>query len=209
MPQALGRTGREDYTPRPMATAGSLKRLVMRLQLSGALPNQDYVLNHVVNRMPLVASRMRAYAALGVQFDDLDSANISLGVEMWAGHNLSVGARSTIGQRCYIDARGGIRVESDVSISREVCVLTAAHESDSPDFEAPLSPVRLGRRSWIATRAVVLPGVSIGEAAIVAAGAVVRSDVEPYTIVGGVPAKVLGKRREPMSYELDFRPSWY
>src|ERR1039458_3248640 len=79
MPQALGRTGREDYTPRPMPAAGSLKRLVMRLQLSGALPNQDYVLNHVVNRMPFVDPRMRAYAALGVQFDDLDSANISLG----------------------------------------------------------------------------------------------------------------------------------
>jgi maltose O-acetyltransferase len=100
-------------------------------------------------------------------------------------------------------------VEPDVSISREVCVLTAAHEPDSLDFAALLAPVRFERRCWIATRAVVLPGVCIGEAAVVAAGAVVRSDVDPYTIVGGVPAKVLGKRREPLSYELDFRPSWY
>jgi acetyltransferase-like isoleucine patch superfamily enzyme len=192
-----------------MPSAGSLTRLIMRLQLSGALPDQDYVLNHVVNRIPLVTPRMRAYAALGVQFDDLARANISLGVEMWAGHNLSMGRGSTIGQRCYVDARGGIRIDSDVSISREVCVLTAAHDPDSPDFDAPLAPVRFERRSWIATRAIVLPGVSIGEGAVVAAGAVVRSDVDPYTIVGGVPAKVLGKRREPLSYELDFRPSWY
>jgi len=181
----------------------------MRLMAAGTLPDPDYVLNHMVNRIPLVAARMRAYAALGVQFDDLAHTNISLGVEMWAGRNLSMGRGSTIGQRCYIDARAGIRVESDVSISREVCVLTAEHEPDSPDFTASLAPVRFERRSWVATRAVVLPGVCIGEAAVVAAGAVVTSDVEPYTVVGGVPAKVLGKRREPMSYELDFRPSWY
>src|ERR1039458_532465 len=112
--------------------AGRMKRLIMRLQASGALPHPDYVLNHVVNRIPLVAARMRAYAALGVQFDDLASANICLGVEMWAGSNLSMGRGSTIGQRCYIDARAGIRVEPDVSISREVCVLTAAHEPDNP-----------------------------------------------------------------------------
>ncbi len=186
-----------------------MKRLIMRLQLAGAVPDQDYVLNHLVNRVPLVAARMRAYAALGVQLDDIDSANISLGVEMWAGHELSMGARSTIGQCCYIDARGGIRVEADVSISREVCVLTAAHEPDSPDFAAGLAPVHFGPRSWIATRAVILPGVRIGEGAVVAAGAVVAGDVEPYMVVGGVPAKEIGKRRAPMSYELDFRPSWY
>jgi maltose O-acetyltransferase len=186
-----------------------MKRVITRLQLSGALPDHDYVLNHVVNRVPLVAARMRAYAALGVQFDDLPSANISLGVEMWAGRNLSMGSRSTIGQRCYIDARAGIRVEPDVSISREVCVLTAAHEPDSADFGTRLAAVRFERRSWVAARVVVLPGVCIGEGAVVAAGAVVNRDVDPYTVVGGVPAKVLGKRREPLSYELDFRPSWY
>jgi acetyltransferase-like isoleucine patch superfamily enzyme len=120
-----------------------------------------------------------------------------------------MGRGSTIGQRCYIDARAGVRVEADASISREVCVLTAAHEPDSPDFGASLAPVRFERRCWIATRAVVLPGVCIGEGAVVAAGAVVTRDVEPYTIVGGVPAKLLGKRRGPLSYELDFRPNWY
>lgn len=186
-----------------------MKRLITHLQRSGALPDPDYVLNHVVNRIPLVEPRMRAYAALGVQFDDLRSANISLGVEMWAGHNLSMGRGSTIGQRCYVDARAGIRVEPDVSISREVCVLTAAHEPDSPDFGALLAPVRFERRSWIATRAIVLPGVCVGEAAVVAAGAVVIDDVDPYTVVGGIPARVLRKRREPLSYELDWRPSWY
>ncbi len=180
-----------------------------RLQQSGALPDLDYVLNHIVNRIPLVAVRMRAYASLGVEFDDVDSAMISLGVEMWRGNALSMGRGSAIGQHCYIDARAGIRIESDVSISREVCVLTATHEVDSPDFEASLAPVHFARRCWIGTRAVVLPGVHIGEGAVVGAGSVVRSDVDPYTVVGGVPAKIIRKRLEPMSYELDWRPNWY
>jgi maltose O-acetyltransferase len=186
-----------------------MKSLVTRLQQSGTLPDPDYLLNHVVNRIPLVGARMRAYAALGVKFDDLGSTNICLGVDMWAGHNLSMGARSTIGQRSYIDARAGVRVEPDVSISREVCVLTAAHEPDSPDFSTELAPVCFERRCWIATRVIVLPGVCIGEGAVVAAGAVVTGNVDPYTVVAGVPAKPLAKRRRPLEYELDFRPSWY
>jgi putative colanic acid biosynthesis acetyltransferase WcaF len=176
---------------------------------SEAIPDPDYVLNHVVNRIPFVGVRMRAYAAVGVQFDEVASTNISLGVEMWNGRGLAIGPRSTIGQRCYIDARAGIRIDSDVSISREVAVLTATHIPDDPQFAANVSPVHLERHCFIGMRACVLPGVRIGEGAVVGAGAVVTTDVEPYTIVGGVPAKVLRKRQGPMAYELDFRPSWY
>jgi maltose O-acetyltransferase len=176
---------------------------------SGAIPDPDYVLNHLVNRIPLVGVRMRGYAAVGVQFDEVTSTNISLGVEIWNGRGLTVGRRSTIGQHCYIDARAGIRVDSDVSISREVAVLTATHIPDDPQFAADVAPVHLEQHCFIGMRACVLPGVRIGEGAVVGAGAVVTTDVEPYTIVGGIPAKVLRKRHGPMSYKLDFRPSWY
>jgi acetyltransferase-like isoleucine patch superfamily enzyme len=176
---------------------------------SGVLPDPDYVFNHVVNRIPLAGARMGLYAALGVQFDDVSSAHISLGVDMWLGGRLAMGARSTIGQRCYIDARGGIRIDSDVSIAREVALLTATHIPDDQNFAGRVLPVHLNQRCWIGLRALVMPGVSIGEGAIVGAGAVVTTDVEPYTIVGGVPAKVLRRRSEPMSYELGWRPSWY
>jgi acetyltransferase-like isoleucine patch superfamily enzyme len=176
---------------------------------SGLLVDPDYPLNHVVNRIPLAGPRMRAYALLGVDFDEVANTNISLGVEMWAGRRLSMGARSTIGQRCYIDARAGIRVDSDVSISREVAILTATHVADDPEFAGALAPVRLESRCWIGLRAMVLPGVRIGEGAVVGAGAVVTADVDPYTIVAGVPAVALRRRREPLDYRLDWRPSWY
>nr|WP_200389622.1 DapH/DapD/GlmU-related protein [Thiocapsa imhoffii] len=57
------------------------------------------------------------------------------------------------------------------------------------------NPIRIGNDVWIGAHAAILSGVTIGEGAIVAAGAVVRQDVDPYTIVGGVPAKVLGERQ--------------
>jgi acetyltransferase-like isoleucine patch superfamily enzyme len=188
-----------------MSTPG----LAVRLHQAGVLPDADYVSNHVVNRIPTVAMRMRAYSALGVEFEDRNSAHIALGVEVWAVSRVQIGARSAIGQRCYLDARAGIQIASDVSISREVCLLTAQHEPDSADFGASLAPVQLDQRCWIAARAIVMPGVRIGEGAVVAAGSVVTKDVEPYSIVAGSPARLLRQRRKPLSYELDWRPSWY
>jgi maltose O-acetyltransferase len=169
----------------------------------------DYPLNHLVNRIPLAGPRMRLYSLMGVSFDETAETNISLGVEVWAGRRLSMGARSTIGQRCYIDARAGIRVEHDVSISREVAILTATHMPDDPDFESTLAPVHLEHHCWIGLRTLIMPGVRVGAGAIVGAGSIVTTDVAPYAIVAGVPAVALRQRKEPMAYRLDWRPSWY
>ncbi len=187
----------------------ALRTRYNRLQRSGAILDRDYLLNHLVNRIPIVGPRMRAYAALGVRFDDVRTTNIALGVEMWCGARLTMGRRSTIGQHCSIDARGGVSIGDDVSVSREAMVLTATHEAHDPSFGATLGAVQLESRSWLGVRALILPGIRIGEAAIVGAGAVVTSDVEPYTIVAGNPAKPIGTRRAPLSYQLDWRPSWH
>jgi acetyltransferase-like isoleucine patch superfamily enzyme len=171
--------------------------------------DQDYLFNHVVSRIPTVGARLRAYAALGVSFDDRSSAMIALGVRMWGGKNLSMGARATLNQECYIDARGGVRIDSDASVSREVCVFTAEHNLEHPEFDTDVAPVRLGSHCWLGARAMVLPGVTVGEGAVVAAGAVVTRDVEPYTVVAGVPARKIRDRPGPMTYELAWRPSWH
>jgi acetyltransferase-like isoleucine patch superfamily enzyme len=187
----------------------SRRALFERLHKRGAIPDRDYVLNHVVNRIPFVGVRMRAYAALGVRFDEIATASIALGVDFWDGHGLEMGPRATIGQDCYIDARGGVRLESDASISRGVSVLTCEHVIDDPLFDVVMEAVHFGSRSWVGLGAIVLPGVQVGEGAVVAAGAVVTKSVEPYTVVGGVPARPIGSRKGPMGYELSFRPSWF
>jgi len=70
-------------------------------------------------------------------------------------------------------------------------------------------PITIGDRAWIGSRAVVLKGVTIGEGAVVAAGAVVHEDVPAWTVVGGVPAKVIGTRSQQQTYEIDSGPIWY
>ena len=134
---------------------------------------------------------------------------MGLGVEVWGGAQLSLGRGIAVGQRCYLDARGGIRIDDHASVSREACLLTATHQVNDPDFSATLAGIHLGTRSWVGTRAMLLPGVRIGEGAIVGAGAVVSKDVEPYTVVAGVPARVIATRSQPLSYEQDWRPNWY
>ena len=77
---------------------------------------------------------------------------------------------------------------------------------DHPRFVTETQPVVIENYAWIGMRAMILPGVTIGEGAVVAAGAVVSRDVAPYTVVGGVPAKPIGRRQGPARYELAFHP---
>ena len=84
-------------------------------------------------------------------------------------------------------------------IATGVTILTTQHDSTAPIMRktAIHKPVTIGKEVWVGAGAIILPGVSIGDNSIVAAGAVVTHDVEPYQIVGGVPAKVLWDRRSP------------
>jgi len=77
------------------------------------------------------------------------------------------------------------------------------HNVNDPDFRGESAPVIIGDYAWISCRTVLLPGVRIGEGAVVAAGAVVTKDVEPYAIVGGVPAKNIGERSQGLRYRLN------
>ena len=95
---------------------------------------------------------------------------------------------------------------SDVSIGPEATILTLGHDPQSPDFADQGGDVIIGDHVWIAYRAIILPGVRIGDGAVVAAGAVVSKDVEPYTIVAGVPARQVGERSRDLRYQLHFKP---
>jgi maltose O-acetyltransferase len=81
--------------------------------------------------------------------------------------------------------------------------LTGQHSLSDHKFSLTTAPITIGEYAWIATNAMILPGVNIGRGAVVAAGALVTRDVAPNSIVGGNPAKVIGQRTAP---ELDYIP---
>jgi maltose O-acetyltransferase len=105
-----------------------------------------------------------------------------------------VGSGCVVNQGVVLDGRGGLRIGDDVEIASGVRILTASHDVTSPDFRYTTAGVVLGDRVWLATEALVLPGVAMGDGSVAAARAVVSSSVDPAIIVGGVPARRIGTR---------------
>jgi acetyltransferase-like isoleucine patch superfamily enzyme len=81
-------------------------------------------------------------------------------------------------------------------------IWTLHHDYNSADFAQIGQPVIIEDYVWLCSRSIILPGVTVGKGAVVAAGAVVTRNVQPYTVVGGVPAKFIATRNENLTYNL-------
>lgn len=134
------------------------------------------------------------------------------GLQVRAARRLRIDHDAFVAEGVVLDARGGIAIGAHTSINTDVQIWTAQHDWRSADFAYSASPVRIGHHCWISARVIVLPGVSVGDGAVVAAGAVVTKDVEPWTLVGGNPARVLRERPKDLTYDLDAaeqKPWWW
>lgn len=114
---------------------------------------------------------------------------------IWAPWNLELGSFVAIDEDVNLYSVDKITIGTKVAISREAFICTASHDITKPNRPLVTAPITICDGVWIGARAIVLPGVTIGEGAVVAAGAVVTKDVEPWSVVGGNPAKFI-KRRE-------------
>ena len=173
----------------------------------------NYLTNHVVAHVPSFTLRHLWYRrALGIQLGR--HAGVHMGTYVWffgpreiRRIGVRIGRNSLIGRNCTLDARSPLTIGDNVSISPEVMILAGTHDVNDPTFPpSPVGPhaVAIEDHVWIGTRAMILPGVTVGRGAVVAAGSVVTKDVPPLTIVGGVPAKPLGTRDAgATAYELD------
>lgn len=116
-------------------------------------------------------------------------------------NRLTIGDYSHINRGCVLDCRGGLRIGNSVSISHNVNIITGSHEIESKNFLGKYLPIEIGDYAWLGIGCTILQGVSIGKGAVVCAGAVVTKDVADYTIVGGIPAHEIKKRREDIDYQ--------
>lgn len=110
------------------------------------------------------------------------------------GKNIHIGKNVFINCCCHFQDHGGIWIDDGALIGSHVVLATINH-SQIPGERADNhpAPIHIGKNAWIGSHATILPGVTVGENAIVAAGAVVTRDVPAMSVVGGVPAKVLKK----------------
>ena len=134
----------------------------------------------------LLVSAFGAKIGKGVRFQG--------GTAVWQPWRITVGANSWIDGDAKLYSVDDIRIGHDAVISEGAFICTASHDLASGTFALTNAPIEIGDYAWICAHAIVLPGVKVGEGAVVASGAVVTKDVEPWTVVGGVPAKVIKKR---------------
>jgi putative colanic acid biosynthesis acetyltransferase WcaF len=114
--------------------------------------------------------------------------------EIWQPWNLTIGDYVALSEHVICYTVDKITIGCQTTISRDAFLCCASHDVTSPIMELTHAPITIGSNAWIAARAIVMPGRNVGDGAVVAAGAVVVSDVEPWAIVGGNPAKFISKR---------------
>lgn len=116
-----------------------------------------------------------------------------------------IGKNSVINFGCYLDNRRGIYIGDNVGIAHNTKIYTLGHDLDDPQFGTKGASVHIKDNVFIFSNAMIMPGVTIGEGAIVLAGSVVTKDVEPWIIVGGNPAKKIRERKQDVDYKQVYR----
>ena len=174
----------------------------MRLRLRRLSPAVvRYITNRVVGVIPFYRIRHAWYHyALGWYLGPDAAILMGQDVEMRdvraSGRRVSIDSGTVIDQGCRLSTTGGLVIGRRVYISPGVWLITGSRDLDDPQFSSHFKPIVIDDYAWIGARATILSGVTIGEGAVVMAGAVVSRDVAAYTIVGGVPARPIGRRRE-------------
>lgn len=108
--------------------------------------------------------------------------------------NLSMGNKSSLGEKCWIYAMARIDIGELSCIGKDVYLLTGSHDISRNTFDLITKPITIGDGCWIATSSTILPGVQIGNYSVIAAGSVVAKSIDEYSVVGGNPAKFIKRR---------------
>lgn len=177
--------------PRPIVgsvAAVTLARALRRVVLGVV---RDVTLNAVI-ASPFVPARARwlALRAVGMRVE-----RCSVASRVWFGSSrVSIGRGTYVGHHCLFDTWAPIVIGERCAIAMQVSFVTSSHELGGPERRAgamTTRPVTVGDGAWLGARVTVLPGVTIGEGAVVAAGAVVTEDCAPHTLYAGVPARAV------------------
>lgn len=175
-------------------------RAISQLRLF-ALRILNYLTNYVVAYVPSFAFRRLWYRhAMGIAIGR--DVGVFMGTYMSCfgrsanrRNGVRIGRNTLIDRGCTLDLRCGLTIGDNVRISPEVMIVAASHDINDPQFASvPHPPVTIEDHVFIGTRAMILPGVTLGRGAVVNPGSQVSKDVPPMTIVAGRPARPIGMR---------------
>jgi len=181
-----------------MSFSSGLNKIVVRIQ-NIFLDFWLMVLNWVT-WCPFWTVRKLFFLASGVGL--AKQAKLHCGVRFFKPSGVSVGQGTIVGFGTFLDGRAPLVIGEQVDIASEVMIYNSSHDINSDDMRATEKEVTIGDYVFVGPRAIILPGVTLGRGAVVAAGAVVTKDVPAKTIVAGIPAKVVGERKSKLNYRL-------
>lgn len=158
------------------------------------------LLNTFISLIPITFIRVFLFRI----FSHIDSDSyIGYCVEFRSPKHIFIGKNTLINKCCLLDGRGAIlRIGNNVDIAQETNIWTAEHDPHDDYYKGVASDVTINDFVWIGSRVTILPGVTIGKGAVIATGAVVTKNVDPMTIVAGVPARPIGIRKSGLKYTL-------
>lgn len=190
--------------PLPARVKGRLRRLLhdVRYRYKPAL--SFWLGNHLfMNWMPyrVKHSFLRRFCHVRIGQDSTICSGCFV-----TGFGIQIGSNTVINRFCYLDGRVSLKIGDNVNISHYALIQTLTHDPQNPDFVCLEGPVEIGDHAWIGARALICPGVKIGEGAVVGAGAVVTRDVPPYVIVAGNPARPIKERSQDIRYRTKYFP---
>ena len=154
--------------------------------------NNDFKISRLIKYVRRASAR-NLFDRCGVNI------NIERNADFGTGRGIIIGDNSGLGVNCSV--RGPLDIGSNVMMGPDVIIMTSIHNTANVDLPMrqqgflPNKKVTIGDDVWIGARVIILPGVTIGKGVIIGAGAVVTRDVPEYTVVAGVPAKVIRSRK--------------
>jgi len=180
-----------DKNGRRLTTSQAVSKAVRRVYSWG----QDFKLFWVnlIGGCPFWTVRKLIYRLAGVGIGR--GAKIHVFCRFFEPGNIVLGQDSIVGEFAFLDGRAPLSIGNHTDIASQVLIYNSEHDINNPGFVAVDQPVKIGDYVFIGPRAIILPGVSIGNGAVVAAGAVVTKNVPEGKIFAGVPAREIGERK--------------
>ena len=157
-----------------------------------------YISNNIIAKIPSWTVRKSWYRLIGVKIGKY--SHIDMNVYILGARKLSIGEYVHVNQGTFLDARGGLVIEDNVSLSHFCRIVTGGHDYNSSDFEGKFIPIKIKEYCWLGIGATILQGVSLGKGSVIGANCVVTKDTEEYHIYMGNPARKVKSRNNYLTY---------
>lgn len=189
----------QDRNGHPLTISASFHKGIIRVKT--IFLEIQLLLLRYTGHIPIHFLRKLIYRSVGLQIP-LDST-IYMGARFFKPSGINIGHDTLIGQDCFLDGRAPLTIGNHVDIASQVLIYNDEHNIHDQEFANSFGPVNISDYVFIGPRSIILPGISIGIGAVVAAGAVVTKNIPDYEIWGGIPAKKIGDRtHKKLNYRL-------